>query len=128
MRILKDEADAAPIRRHEDIFRDIGQDMAVDDDMAGIGAFQSGDERQRRGFARARAAEERRDAVAVLEGDIERKRAELALERDIDHDAFASLSTVRFWMTSEAIRAASAIAIEIAVSRSALASPPGTCV
>ena len=53
MRILKDEADASPVRRHEDVLRDIGQHMAIDDDMAGIGALQSGDERQCRRFARA---------------------------------------------------------------------------
>ena len=126
--LLEDIADAAPVRRHEHARVRVDQHPAVEDDAGLPGAHQAGDDMDERGLAGARAAEQRRQAVAAAKARVEVEIAEPVPRGDLEHH--------RPWMrrvtwrasSSEASRASSEIATATRVSRRAPASPPGICV
>src|SRR3546814_17172676 len=94
--LLEDIADAAPVRRHEDAAIRIDQQAAVDADAAaGIRSRQTGDQVDQRGLAGARAAEQRGDAVAAGEADIQREIALAVADRDFQRHPRALFVAVR---------------------------------
>ena len=108
----------------------VDQRLAIDADMTGIGADQPADDIDQRGLARARAAEQGCQASVGGEGGIEREVAEPVADGDVEsgrHSISIRRPTIRA-IHSEKKSAATEIAIEISVSRSAPASPPGTWV
>ncbi len=125
---LEDIADTALVLRHEDATRGIDEVGPVDGDPAREGPGEAGDDVDERGLAGAGAAEERGEAGAALECDIEREAAEAMLDVDLEHQPPESLRPIRRARSSAATSAAIDTAIEMRVRRIAAASPPGTCV
>ena len=82
---LKDIADAALLRRHEQAAFGVGQRLAVDDDAAMLRADQPGDDVDQRCLARAGAAEQRGQPALGRERGVEHEGAEAVADRDLDH-------------------------------------------
>jgi hypothetical protein len=82
---LKHVADMAPPCRYEHAHRGVGQDLAIDRDTAALRADQPGDRIDQRGLARSRAAEQRGQPSAALEGGIEPEIAETMLDCNAQH-------------------------------------------
>ncbi len=82
----------------------------------------------KRGLARAGMPEKRDEPALGGELGIEREIAEPLKGADLDHAAIVSPRPALRARNSEVKRAAIEMKIDIAVSRSAPASPPGTCV
>ena len=96
MRILKDEADAPPVRRHEDVLLRIDEGALVEANVTAARPRQTGDQVDDGRFAGAGAAKQRRDPGVVGERDIERERAGLPGDGDIDHSPLARCFSARF--------------------------------
>ena len=126
-RLLKNHADPAPAGGDVDAFGGIEEDALVQHDTARFGSPQPGDHAHDRRFARPGPAEERRHAVLDRKRRVEREIA--APVRDLDGKAQAAVRArrARRASSSEASSAPSAITMETTLSRSAPASPPGTC-
>ena len=126
--VLEDVADAAAVLRHEDAALGIDQRLAIDHDAAAVRPDQAADDIDQRRLARARAAEQRRDAGLRGEARGEAKLAERVIDVDVEAHVATRGAPMRRASSSEASRAAIEIATETSVRRSAPASPPGTWV
>src|ERR1700730_4238980 len=126
--VLINDANPARMFRHEDVLLGVDQHTAVDHDGAPVGAQQSGDQRNRHRLAGARAAEQGDYAGIALECGVEPEGAERDGGVEANHSNCASRRLALRWTISDATRARSAMTIATAVSRHALASPPGTWV
>ena len=101
---------------------------AIDDHTPALGPEQSRDDVEERGFARAGMPKQRDEAALGRECGIEREAAKLLEGADFDHVATCRLRPARRARNSDANRAAIEMTMDMTVSRSAPASPPGTCV
>ena len=134
LRILKDKPDASPVTGHEDAFLDVRQHAPRHGDASGVGPQGSRDDIQDGGLSRAGRPDQRRDAGAALERNIEQKIFPLLTNvdaqngQDVRHSNTAICFCTRRFSISDAKSAAIAIAIDTSVSLRACASPPGTCV
>ena len=126
--VLKHQADAAAMLGDEQSLRGVDQHAAVEHDRAAVGVQEARDEVDGHRLARAGAAEQRDDAVVVLELYFEIERTELERHVDPDHSNFATCLLALRCTISETTSAPSAMIIATMVSRMALASPPGTWV
>src|SRR5262249_1340039 len=127
-RLLKDIADAAPVRRQRDPARRIEQHRAIDRDAPALRPREAGDDVDDRGLAGARAAEERRHPGACREAQVEREGAEATRDLDLEDEARESRRPMRRARSSAKSSAAIESTTEMTVRRNAPASPPGTCV
>ena len=87
-RILKDIADAAAMRRDEDPAGRVKERVGPERDVPFIGAQEARDGIDDAGLARARAAEERGDARARPDVDVEREAAQCMAEADRERHAW----------------------------------------
>ena len=69
--VLKDESDAAPMRRHENTRLGIGQDVAGNDDAAAIGTLDARDQIEDGCLARAGGSKQGGQGTIAFEGDVE---------------------------------------------------------
>ncbi len=128
VRILKHDADAAPVRGDKNAAFRIDENTAVELDGAAVRAHQPCDKIERQRFAGTGRAKQRGNAISVLESHVEVEAFELERDIELDHSGFARIFVARRCTISEATNAANEIAIDTAVKRMAFASPPGTWV
>lgn len=128
VRILKHNADAAPVRGDKNAAFAIDENTAVELDGAAVRAHQPCDKIERERFARTGLAKQRGNAIVVLESHAKVEAFDPECDIELDHSRFARILSARRWTISEATSAANEIAIETTVNRMAFASPPGTCV
>ena len=126
-RLLEDIADAALVRRQVDATLRVDEHRIADADPGEIRADESGDDVDQRGLAAARGAEYCGDAARALEPDVEADASQFVADGDREAHAVIRCPARRA-RNSETSRAPSEMAIEMAVSLRAPASPPGTCV
>ena len=126
-RLLEHIADAPSVRQQVDAVRGVHHHRVADADPRKVGPDQPGDDIDQRGLAATRGAEHGGDAAGAGERGFQGEVPETVA--DIDGEAHAAIRCpARRARNSDTMRAASEMAIEMAVSLSAPASPPGTCV
>ncbi len=125
-RVLEHVADAAAPGRDVDPGGRVGQDGAVQGDMALVRAQEAGGGLGDGGLARAGAAEEDRDPGGRLERGVEREAGIGVAQPDPKRHAPAARRAARAASASEATSARRATTTESATRRRAAPSPPGT--
>ena len=127
-RVLKHIAHAAAMRRHKDVCGGIDQNIAVKGDAGMVGAQQSGNGIDQRGFARARAAKKRGNAVGGIKLRLQRQAGKGVGYGDGQHQARPPIlrATTRP-SHSQSTKATMAMVKDTMTKRSACASPSGTC-
>src|SRR5690606_26565492 len=94
-RFLKDIADAAALRRQEDAALRVEKRHIAERDAPTLGAAEPGYGREQRRLARAGRANDAGDAVARLEGGIERKRIKPVMDFGLERHAHCAAPPMR---------------------------------
>src|SRR5471030_2424904 len=126
--VLEDVAHLPAVLGHEHVAFSIDQRLAVDDHLAALWPDQAGHDVDQRGLARARAAEQRSHAARRDEARVEREVAQRVMDVEFEAHVATRRAPIRRARNSDPSSAAIEITMDTSVSRSAPASPPGTCV
>src|SRR5262245_1809275 len=126
--LLEHVAEPPPVRRHEDATGRVDQRLSGDLDPGALGAYEAGDHVHDRRLARSGGAEQRGQPALAAESGSQPERAETVRDDDVEAHAPDSRREMRRPSIPAATRASMEMAIEMTLSRSAPASPPGTCV